>query len=223
MKPSHLRQIIQKGEVKKFSKGQFFHSLDFNKELYVVKSGFCKRYSMDDNLNKSIESIYGPYHFFPLTPVFINLFGLDFSQKSRTYVYQAMTDIEMNGISNEKLIEILEKKPELYRDLLYETGRRLLVDVQRLTSNSLKDNFKKIVYQLVCLAEEFGEIKHKNAVTGIVMPMPLEAIDMAEQVNITEAEAAEEMKKLETQGLIKYQDGRIYIPELELLQDAYLR
>src|SRR5688500_13213609 len=118
MKPSELRQIIQKGKARSFSKGQFFHSLDFNEELYVVKSGFAKRYSVREGLHKAIESIYGPNHFFPLTPVFINLFGLDFSQNSYTYVYQAMTDIELNSINNDELMELLKDKPELYKDLL---------------------------------------------------------------------------------------------------------
>lgn len=223
MIPSQLRQIIQKGEITKYSKGQVFHSLDFNEELYVVRSGFAKRYSMSEKLSKSIESIYGPNHFFPLTPVFINLFGLDFSQPSHTYVYQAMTDIELNSISNDKLMELLQENPELYADLLYETGKRLKVDVQRLTSNALKDDYKKVTYQLVCLAEEFGGVKHSNAIVSVHMPLPLQPIDMAEQVNVSEDSAADAMAKWRKHGLTQLKGENIYIPDMELLRDSYLR
>ena len=223
MKPSRLRQIIQKGEVRSYSKGEVFHSLDFIEVLYVVKSGYAKRYSINPKYNKAIESIYGPNHFFPLSPVFMNLFGLDLGQVSNTYVYQAMTDIELNSMGIEELIEALKKEPELYADLLYETGRRLKVDVDRLTSHALKDDHKKTVHQLVCLAKEFGQSEGKDPHAGIKMPLPLEPIDMAQQINIPEESAAKTMTLLKEQGLIKLNADKIYIPDLTLLEDEYLR
>jgi CRP-like cAMP-binding protein len=223
MPPSQLRKLIQVGGTIRYAKGELFHSLDFNEELYVVKSGFVKRYSISEDSIKTIESIYGPNYFFPLSPVFKNLFDYELNQKSNTYVYQAMTDIELHSISGKKLLDILDKKPQLYADLLYETGRRLRVDIDRLTSNALKDDERKIIHQLVCLAEEFGKFKVKNLKTRVEMPLPLEPLDLAEQLNITEKNVAECMNKLRDQGLITTKKDQVNIPDLELLRDAYLR
>src|SRR4051812_14767244 len=117
-----LRQIIQAGKITRHTKGKLFHSLDFNEELYVVKTGFVKRYSVSEDNSRTIESIYGPNYFFPLSPIFMNLFELDLNQESHTYVYQAMTDVELYSISSVKLLQTLKEQPELYADLLYETG-----------------------------------------------------------------------------------------------------
>jgi CRP-like cAMP-binding protein len=219
LKPGRLREIIQSGDVIKYSKNQFFHSLDFSEEnLYVIKSGFAKRYSVSDKKVRAIESIYGPNHFFPLSPVFMNLFAYNLNQEAYTYLYQAMTDLELNSISIEELMKTLKEQPELYADLLYETGRRLKVDINRLTSNALRDDDKKVTHQLFCLAEEFGKAERRGIKIGVQMPVALKPIDFAEQINIEEA-----LNHLLKQGLITVKNGKFYVPDLALLKDAYLR
>ena len=223
MKPSRLRKIIQKEAVKSYSQGDFFQSLEFAKELYVVKSGFVKRYSINEQGTKTIESIYGPNYFFPLSPVFMSLFEYDLNQKFFKYAYQAMTDVELNSISISDLMNLLKDQPELHADLLYETGRRLRVDIERLTSNSLKTDYKKIAHQIVCLAEEFGDVKRHNIKTSIKIVVPLKPVDLAEQLNLTEESAADNLAKLESQNLVTMENGYIHVPDEALLRDAYLR
>jgi CRP-like cAMP-binding protein len=225
MKPNRLRKIIQSGETEKYSEGEFFHSLDFssNKFLFVVKTGFVKRYSISEQNVKAIESIYGPNYFFPLSPVFAHLFEYDLNQTSYTYIYQAMTDVELHKISIKDLDKKLKEDPKLYADLLYETGRRLKVDIDRLTSNALKTDYKKTAHQLVCLAEEFGESERNNIKTSVKIIVPLKPVDIAEQVNITKASATEALAQLEGQNLIKQENGLVSVPDVALLRDAYLR
>lgn len=223
MRPSQLRKIIQKRPTKAYSKGELFHSLDFNEELYVVKSGFVKRYSISEQNKKSIESIYGPGYFFPLSPIFMNLYNYDLNQKTYTYVYQAMTDTELYSIETKELVELLQKKPELYSDLLYETGRRLKVDVDRLTSNALRTSYKKVVHQIFSLAEEFADMDGPGIQMSAQLPMPLSPSDLGEQLNLDAAVVANILNKLKSQGLIAVKQGLINVPDIELLRDAYLR
>lgn len=219
MEPKKLQNLMSKGKVEKFPAGQVFHSLDFKEEMYVVTSGYVKRYAVNAENSRVIESIYGPHYFFPLTPVFAKLWNFTMSKESSTYIYQSMTDVELQSISFDKLSEALGDDPELYADLLYEAGRRLRANINRLASNALQDDYLKISQQLIYLAEEFGNIKDSGLKKSVTIQVPLTATDMAEQLNISVSLAEAIMDRLVTQGLIKRRpDGLVAIPDLDLLK-----
>jgi CRP-like cAMP-binding protein len=223
MPPKRLIALVKNGSVEKFSKDQVFYALDFKEELYVVKKGYVKRYAVTEENSRVIESIYGPGYFFPLTPVYKQLLKLNLSQEGLTYVYQAMTDVEVQGISSEKLSAATEEDPKIYRDLLYEAGRRLRANINRLASNALKDDYKKVTHQLAYLAEEFGEVKSQDIKTGIKIKVPLTPIDMAEQLNISVEIVDAVMARLEKHGLLVAGKGnKLFLPDVDMLKDGYL-
>jgi CRP-like cAMP-binding protein len=222
MKPDRLIELVKQGSTETHSAGEIFYSLDFKEELYIVKSGYVKRYAVTEENIRVIESIYGPGYFFPLTPVFKKLLNFNLSQESNTYVYQAMTNVEIQGISSELLVAAVAKTPELYADLLYEAGVRLRANINRLSSNALKDDYKKVTHQLAYLAEEFGEIDELGVKTELTIQVPLESIDIAEQLNIDDAVVIEAFQKLIEQGVMTMTDRFITILDVNLLKDAYL-
>lgn len=222
MKPNKLEDLVKKGEAETFKKGQTFYALDFKEELYVVKSGYVKRYSVNEEKQKVIESIYGPTYFFPLTPVYKLLFNFNLSQERNTYIYQAMTDLEIQGVSSESLLAAISADKDLYIDLFYEAGRRLRANINRLASNAIKDSDMKVAHQLTYLANEYGEVEHSDVKTGLTIPVPLEPIDMAEQLNMTLGEAKAAMDKLRQKGLIIVNGSQLFVPDLNMLKDAYL-
>lgn len=214
---------MKSGVVQTFPKGQVFYALDFKEELYVVNKGYVKRYAVTKEGDRVIESIYGPGYFFPLSTIYKNLLNLELSQEGNTYIYQAMTDLEIQGIGNEALATAVEESPEIYADLFYESGRRLRANVNRLASNALKDDYRKITHQLAYLADEFGVVEEVGVRTSLCVPLPLEPIDMAEQLNVSLEVTEAIMSKLEKQGLIKY-DGRLLsVPDINLLKDAFMQ
>lgn len=210
---------MAEGQVEKFPAGQVFYALDFKEELYIVKHGYVKRYSVTAENNKVIESIYGPGYFFPLTPIFSKLWNFNLSQENNTYVYQAMTDLELEGISFAKLEGALKKDPGLYAGLLYESGRRLKANINRLASNALKNDYLKITHQLVYLAEEFGDVQAKGVKQSVKLTLPLTAEDMAEQLNISVEIAEAVMDKLVKQGLVEQSQNGIFIPDINMLKE----
>ncbi|MDB5185139.1 MAG: hypothetical protein JWN38_947 [Candidatus Saccharibacteria bacterium] len=223
MKLNRLLALLQNGDTEKYTAGQVFYALDFKEELYIVQSGYVKRYSVNEDNIKVIESIYGPGYFFPLSTVYKKLLNFDLSQESSTYVYQAMTDLEIQGVSSDKLKVAVDKDPGLYADLFFEAGRRLEANINRLASNALRSDYKKVAHQLVYLGEEFGQVGHRNVKTGLKILVPLEPVDMAEQLNIDIDTVDSIMAKLEQQKLIVSKQNTIYIPDMDLLKDAYLR
>jgi len=219
--PRKLLKLIENGTVERHAAGDIFYALDFKEELYIVKSGYVKRYAMDDE-QKVIESIYGPGYFFPLTPVFKKLLDFNLSQENKRYVYQAMTNLEIQGISSKALEEAVTADPAVYADLLLEAGVRLKANINRLASNALKDDYKKVAHQLVCLADEFGEPKQNGVRPSLRIQVPLEAIDIAEQLNLSVETVQEAFEKLQEQDLLDIEDRYLSINDMNLVKDVYL-
>jgi len=222
MQPNKLKKLIQAGKVQKHPKEQVIYSLDFKEELYIVKSGYVKRYQVTDGSNNVIESIYGPGYFFPLTQVYKRLLNFGLSQEDVTYIYQAMTDVEIQGINSEALTEAAKNDPDLYIDLFYEAGRRLKANINRLASNALKNDYQKVTHQLVYLAEEFGKHEVRHDKQGLRLMVPLQPKDMAEQLNISVEVADAVMNSLTQKGLLTTRGSHLIVPDLNLLKDAYL-
>ncbi len=213
---------MSKGTAETHAAGDIFYSLDFEEMFYLVASGYVKRYSMSEGNKRVIESIYGPNYFFPLTPVFKKLLDLNISQDTNTYIYQAMTDVEIRGISGDDLVAAVQKDAALYGDLLFESGIRLRANINRLTSNALKDDYRKVTHQLASLAEEFGELGNSDTKNTYKIAVPLQAIDIAEQLNIEVETVQESFEQLKKHEIIFIKENFIYIQDLDLLRDAYL-
>ena len=222
MKPTSLVKLAASGTIESHSAGEIFYSLDFKEELYVVVTGYVKRYSVTEDNQKVIESIYGPGYFFPLTPVYSKLLHLNLSQESNTYVYQAMTDLEIQGISSDKLIVAIEKDPSIYKDLFYEAGLRLRANINRLASNALKDDYKKVTHLLGYLADEFGVVEERGVKTVQRITVPLEPVDIAEQLNIDVQKVERAFQRLIAQEVVSIENHFILIADVNLLKDGYL-
>lgn len=222
MKPTGLRALAEKGQLETYPKDEVFHSLDFSEKLYLIKSGYVKRYAVVEEKIRSIESIYGPDYFFPLTPVFSAITDLKLSQDNMTYLYQAMSDVEVKGINVEGLVAAVKKDPKLYGDILYESGRRLRSNIHRLSNNALGDNHQKVAHELAFVASEFGSPGTFKGRRMIKILLPLTNRNIAELLNIPASNARNALLKLKDQGLVLTEAECLYIPDMNLLQDAYL-
>ena len=212
----------ENGSLETQATGQIFHSQDFTETLFMLKTGFVKRYQITKEDKRTIELIYGPGHIFPLSQLYRRIFGIEQNQDNLIYVYQAMTDIEVFRVNDDKVLEALEADPLLYQDLFYESGLRLKSNIERLASNSLHDEYKKIAHQLVSLADEFGVVLAQNGTTKVKIALPLEPIDMAEQLNISPKVAEAVLDSLRWDGYITIKNNSITIPDVNLLKDTYL-
>ena len=218
-----LEKFKREGTLHKIPKGQVFHSLDFKDEFYVLKKGYVKRSSIRRIDARSVQAIYGPTYFFPLTPVFKIAFDLTLGEEGSSYFYEAMTDIEVYVMERKKMAELMEADQTLYSDLLYESGRRLKSNIHNLENNVWKEPVHKLAYHLVYLANEFGRLE-QNGTFGrrVRIQVPLSVRDLSEQLDITEAEIAAEQKKLVKRNLIEVKGEIITIVSLEMLKDIYL-
>lgn len=221
MQGSQLYKIVSRGPKEEYPAGQVFYSLDFKEEIYVVLKGYVKRVQINDNKKRVIESVYGPEYFFPLSQVYRSLFHYNLNQDHITYTYEAITDVEIAGISIGNLIDSCNNDPLIYKDLLFEAGRRLTANINRLASNALLDDYQKIAHQLVSLAIEFG-VESTSKEGGITVKVPLDPATVSEQVNVSIPITAAVLDSFVKQGLIRRHENRITINSLEILRDVYL-
>lgn len=224
MVPDRLTKLMEeRGILEKQSAGQVFHAQSFPEALFMLRSGYVKRYQVGKDGVRVIELIYGPSHIFPLSQLYKKLFSVEQNQEQLVYVYQAMTDIEIYRLDDDVIVDELEKNPKLYIDLYYESGLRLKSNIERLASNAIKDEYKKVAHQLVCLANEFGESVERDGKLFITLPVPLEAVDIAEQLNISVEVADAVLASLSANNLIVRDGGIIKIPDLDIIKDVYMR
>lgn len=224
MVPERLTALMeQKGTLEAQSAGQVFHAQNFPEALFMLKSGYVKRYQIGKDDVRVIELIYGPSHIFPLSQLYKKLFGIEQNQEDLVYVYQAMTDIEIYRLDDDEIVTELQKHPDLYADLYYEAGLRLKSNIERLASNAIKNDYKKVAHQLVCLANEFGKTVEREGKTVCTIDVPLAPVDMAEQLNISTEVADAVMASLNNNKLIEIKSAIITVPDLDLLKDVYLR
>lgn len=223
MKPERLTAFIQEnGKFETHSAEKVFHAQDFPETLFKIKKGYVKRYQVTKSEERVIELIYGPDHIFPLSQLYRKVFGIQQNQENLVYVYQAMTDIEIYRIGVDKVLDALESDTSLYIDLYYESGLRLKSNINRLASNAIKDEYKKIAHQLVCLADEFGKVTESNNKQSVKLLLPLKPVDMAEQLNISAEVAEAVMISLSRSKLLKIDGTSISIPDIHLLKDIYM-
>jgi CRP-like cAMP-binding protein len=223
MKPTAFSSLANEhGTLEKYTVGQVFHAQDFPNKLFLLKSGYVKRYQATNPEQKVLELIYGPDHIVSLSQLYKTLFGVNQNQENLIYIYQAMTDVEMLGIDADIVLAELDKNPELYRDFFYESGLKLRSNISRLASNSIKDDYKKVAHQLVSLAYEFAGIHEGDIRKTVDLPLPQSPTDMAEQLNISNQVVEAVLNSLEKNSIIKIANDNITILDIELLKDIYL-
>ena len=223
MQPVLFKKLAEAyGAIETYEAGQVFHGQDFPNKLFVLKSGYVKRYQATNPEKKVLELIYGPGHIISLSQLYKTLFGVNQNHDSFVYIYQTMTDVEMLSLDAAVVIEELEKNPLLYKDFFYESGLKLRSNILRLASNSIKDDYKKIAHQLVSLAYEFAGLNEGDVRNVVALPLPQSPTDIAEQLNISKEVSEAVLINLERNNLIEITDDMITILDINLLKDVYL-
>jgi CRP-like cAMP-binding protein len=211
--------ITSLGHKSTLDKGEVFQSTETGLEMSVIKKGYIKRYSIRNDGSLSIQSIYGPGHFFPLTIAYKVLLGQELYQGPETLHYETMTRATIYSLDSAILKEHVDADPSLYRDLFFVSGRRLHSNIQRLENNSLLLYYNQVAHQLLYFARTFGISKG----TGVLIDLPLTQQDIADNLSTTRETASLSLRDLKKKGIIKTAPGKhIFIPSMEKLEaEAY--
>lgn len=196
---SRLYDLILKGRKVTLKKGDVFQSSDTNLEMSLVQKGYVKRYMIRNDGSISVQSIYGPGYFFPLTIAYKVLYKSDLYDGPEVLHYEALTDAVIYSLDNLTFKEAVEADPMLYRDLLFVSGRRLHSNIQRLENLSLIGYYAQVAHQILYFANMFGTKKGNQVVIDIALTQQ----DIADVLSTTRETVSLSIKELKNKKLIK--------------------
>jgi CRP-like cAMP-binding protein len=214
IRDSGLHKLLLKGRRYKLAKQQIIQSTEDRRVVNLIVSGFFRKYLIDNEGNIGVQIVYGPGDIFPITLVYKTMFNQSLYSGLETFFYEAMSEAEVYSISSEQLKEAVKQQPELYQDLLQETGRHLEFCIHSLENLSLNKSEKRIAHLLWYMALKFGT--QTKSGTRIDIPLTHQAI--GEVLNVTRETVTVYIKNLRDKGLISH-DRYIIVPNLKKLQE----
>jgi CRP/FNR family cyclic AMP-dependent transcriptional regulator len=141
-------------------------------------------------------------------------FNLGIYEGPEVYFYEAMTETTVYTIKVDDLAEAVKDNPLLYKDLLRETGRRLHTILNNLENITLKPAESRVAHQLIHFADLFGE----QTKTGIRVPIPLTAQDIADILRLERNDVDQSLVDLRERHLIKF-NKYVIIPDIDKLRE----
>ncbi len=214
-----LYQLFLSGKRQIVPKGEIVHGFEDRTLLHLIKSGYIKRYMIQNDGSRNIQVIYGPDDIVPLTPVYNAIFGLKIYRGPETYFYETITDVALYSINHETLVVAIEKDPTLYKDLFYAAGVRLNSFIHRLEDASITGSHRRVAHLLVYLADMFGTATKDG---GIIINLPLTQQTIAEILGLARETVTHSIVNLRDKGLLVASDKRITLPDPNKLQsEAY--
>jgi CRP-like cAMP-binding protein len=212
---SLLHHLLLGGKRQVLPKGVIVHGFDDRTLLHLIRTGYVKRYMIQNDGSRNIQVIYGPNDVVPLTPVYNMIFGLKIYRGPETYYYETMTDVSLYTISHETLKAALDENPLLYKDLFQEAGVRLNSFIHRLEDASITGSNKRLAYLLVYLADIFGKADASGQTT---IDVPLTQQTIAEVLSLARETVTHSVVRLREKGLVTVSGKKFIIPDLEKLR-----
>lgn len=213
-----LQPLLLSGQLQNIPKGQIIFSTD-NKpsHIYLLKSGFVKRYLISSNGRLGIHSIQGHGDILPLTSVYKILLGQDTYMGPEIFYYETMCNSEIYAVEGEQFREAVNNNPSLYKQLFSIAGKRLQLYIQLVENMELRNSYRRLAHQLAYFAREFGE--PKGSATTILIPLTHQ--DLADILSITRETVSLGMERLQNERLIRH-DKNIVVYSLARLEKEAL-
>lgn len=206
--------LIDKGKSRNYGAHQLINLFD-EKNLYLIKEGYVKRYLISNGGQLGVQSIYGPGYIFPLSPILGSIFGRGSVKDS--YYYESITAVKLCEIAYDTIAQTAKDNYVIYRDLLFEAWRRLQSNIAHLDNMALKDSRMRVAHELVSLANEYGAPDK----LGIKIQIPLSQQDIADILNLTRETVARTLSRLKALGAITTLRKKIIVTDIVKLQTIY--
>jgi CRP-like cAMP-binding protein len=214
---SELYELLRTGRTYKLGKDQVIDPLGDRSMVHYLEIGYIRRYLITHEGNKSVQNIYGPSDIFPLTPVYTQVFEMDIYRGPEQYYYESMTEVTLHSLEITKLRELLNEKPELYKDLFYAAGVRLNSYIHRMEDRSLRASLLRTAHMVAYLGQQFGKEIGENQ---LEIQLPLTKQSLAEILDLTRETVSRDLNRLKARGFIET-SKRIVIKDMSGLTKLF--
>ncbi len=195
-----LRSVLDKGSTRSLPKSNvIFYQGEVPQSAALIKRGVVKVYNLSPDGEEQLVTFHVAGEFFPSTW----LFG---QTVSTVYFYETFTDCEICFISQSNLTTIINKNSASLRFFMDSYARHYTGMMLRVTALQQAKANSKISYTLFYLAQRYG-----RPISSYVSKINIQLThqQFASLVGLTRETTATEMKKLEKQGIVRY-DNQVY-------------
>lgn len=189
--------FLNKHTVLAYKRGELILMQDEEpKNLYIIKSGVVRTYDIDSNGEEKTISFDNVKEIFPI--------GWAFEQIEKTqYFYRAFTDCEVYIVPREEFLKFLKLNPRMGYELYADVAGRFVNLQKRIRALEQSKAPDKIIHTISYLCERFG-----SRVSGetMIVNLQLTQQELSDFIGLTRETTSIELKKLEQEGLLSYQN-----------------
>lgn len=198
--PPAISQVLSRGSTRSVSKSNIiFYQGEVPQSAALIKRGVVKVYNLSPEGEEQLVTFHVAGEFFPSTW----LFG---QTTSTVYFYETFTDCDICFIPKSDLQEIINSDAVNLQFFMNAYVRNYTGMLLRVTALQQAKASAKISYTLFYLSERYGKSVSQN-ISKINIQLTHQ--QFASLVGLTRETTATEMKKLEKQGIVRY-DNQVY-------------
>lgn len=201
-------EVIKPHSLKRFAKKRtiLFYQGEVPRHAFIVVSGLIKVYSINPAGEERTVSLHAAGDLFPLPWIF--------GEASNTlFYYEALSDCELMTIDKTLLVETIEKKPALFRDVFQHVVNNYTGLLLRVTALEQSRAAEKIGFTLYYLLFHYGK-ERKPGIYDIDLNLTQPMI--ASLVGLTRETTAINLNLLKRKGIINYSSRRYSIDKSKL-------
>lgn len=199
---SDKRYLMEQGKKIEFKKDAYlFHKGDVGDSIYIIQSGAVIISIHAESGQEIILSRLGEGDIF-------GEIGM-FDQKERTAGAYASTSAKLVSIDRERFLELMVKRPTLYRSVIILLCERLRWFSDCVEDFALCGSLERLVARLVHLAQHSGQ--KETAVVDVSQD------ELAKMVGLTREMVNKNLSILRKKNFIKPRRKKIIIPDVERL------
>lgn len=191
-----------------FAKGEPLIEADQNPggAFYLI-DGVVKEYVVNAQGVEVVLNLYKPNSFFPMSWVI--------NKKILPHYFEAMTDVETWKAPSEEFLSFLRREPDVLFDLVKRIFKGMEGMWLRLEYSMSGSAYEKFIAELLIFAKRFG----KQDDGGVAVDFKVFEKDLAAQTGIARETVSRLISKLKEKNLVNFKENRIYIQNLEKLED----
>lgn len=174
--------------------------------IFYLKEGKVRKYAISKKGEELIVNIFKPGAFFPMSWAM--------NDTPNSYFYEAETPLEVFKAPKDKVLDFVEKNP----DVLYNLLQRVYSGTDGMTLRMLHlmggGAYARLITEILINAKRFGKASSDGK-----FEVKIAEKDLAAQTGMTRETISRELKILKEKGLIDLKDHCILINDLEKLEE----
>ena len=195
-------------ELHKHKKGQaIIHPNQNPQGAYYIKNGYVKTYAISPQGVETTIHLFANNSYFPMMWIISDI--------PNRFHYEALTPIELYVAPKEKILNFLQKNPDVLFDLTHRLLNgldKLTLRIEQLTTSKASARLASI---LIFLTKHFGEKKENK----IIIQEMFTHKDIASLAGLSRETTSREWKKLVNKKLVSSKNRTIIINDIEKLKN----